>query len=275
MAAMANRVLPFSDPAQAIGPSHGVGRLGPQRAYLSFYRRCVAFNFWLACRKPKANRAADVAEIRSRLSRDCARYFESLAARDLVHCRFEGFEDAADWKGSIVVANHPSILDALWFFWKMPGIGCVVGNNPWGNPLLSRPARLADFVPRDPALGMFKECRRRLRQGENILLFPEGTRTTRGPLNPFLEGPALMAVKSGAPIRTVFIECNSLFLGKGYSVFQRLLEPIVFRFSPGEVFQCAEGESARNLARRLEDYYRGALSREGDRIFLRHRAALE
>lgn len=272
---MANRVLPFSDPAPALGLPPVVGRLGPQRAYLSFYRRCVAFNLWLACRTPNPDRAADVAEIRSRLSRDSGRYLESLSSRDLVHCRFEGLEDAVDWKGSIVVANHPSILDALCFFWKMPGIGCVVGNNPWGNPLLSRPARLADFVPRDPALGMFKECRRRLGRGENILLFPEGTRTSQGALNPFLEGPALIAVKSGAPIRTVFIECNSLFLGKGYSVFHPLSEPIVFRFSPGQVFRSTDGESARNLARRLEGYYRGELHREGDRIFRRQRAGRE
>jgi len=272
---MANRVLPFSDSASGFGLLPVDGRLGPQRAYLSFYRRCVGFNLWLACRTPDSDRAADVAEIRSRLSRDCGRYLENLGARDLVHCRFDGLEEAVDWRGSIVVANHPSILDALCFFWKIPGIGCVVGTNPWGNPLLSRPARFADFVPRDPALGMFKECRRRLGRGENILLFPEGTRTSRGALNPFLEGPALIAVKSGAPVRTIFIECNSLFLGKGYSVFQRLREPIVFRFSPGEVFRGANGESARNLARRIEDYYRGELLREGDRIFRRHRAGGE
>lgn len=270
---MANRVLPFSDPSpvSAMGLSRAAAGLGPQRAFLSFYGRCLAFNLWLSLRNPKPDRAADVAEIRSRLSRDSGRFFAHLAARDLVHCRFDGL-GAADWRGSIVAANHPSILDALGLFWKMPGIGCVVGNNPRGNPLLSHPARRADFVPRDPALAMIKECRRRLRLGENILLFPEGTRTTRGALDPFLEGPALVAVKSDAPIRTVFIECNSLFLGKGYSVFRPLREPVVFRFSAGEVFRPAEGESARHLARRLEDYFRGELVREGDRIFRRQRA---
>jgi 1-acyl-sn-glycerol-3-phosphate acyltransferase len=274
---MANRVLPIDDPASvpSVSQSAAFGRFAQQRAFLSFYFRCLAFNIQLACRRPHPDFSSDVAEIRSRLSKGCRGYLEYLAAKDLVHCKFEGLEDSADWKGSIVVANHPSILDALCFFWKMPGIGCVVGSNPWGNPLLSRPAQVLDFVPRDPALRMFKECRRRLRQGENILLFPEGTRTTLGPLNPFLEGPALMAVKSGAPIRTVFIECNSLFLGKGYSFFQRLREPVVFRFSPGEIFTAAPGESARQLARRLEDYYRGELAREGDRIFRRQRVGRE
>jgi 1-acyl-sn-glycerol-3-phosphate acyltransferase len=273
---MANRVLRATDSASAsidtvsiAGRPHPSGRFAQQWAFLSFYRRCLGFNLWLSLRASNPDRAAEVLEIRRRLSETCKKFFEDLSERDLVHCRFEGFENSSEWKGSILVANHPSILDALCFFWKMPGIGCVVGMNPWGNPLLSRPARALDFVPRDPALRMLKECRWRLRAGENILLFPEGTRTTRGALNPFLEGPALMSVKSRAPIRTFFIECNSLFLGKGYSFFHRTSGPIVFRFSAGEVFTGSPGESARCLARRLEDYYRGELLREGDRIFRR------
>ena len=218
-------------------------------------------------RKRPSDREADVAEVRARLSTHCRMYFSDLAARNLVHCEFEGFEDAAAWKGSIICANHPSILDAICFFWKIQGLGCVVGMRPWANPLLSFPARNAEFVPRDPALRMLKECRQRLQRGENILLFPEGTRTTRGALNPFHDGPALLSVKARAPIRTVFIETNSLFLGKGYSFFKPTTEPIVFRFSVGEVFQPAAGESAHDLSRRLDGYYRDRLGRDGDRIF--------
>lgn len=274
---MATRVHRATDPASATidtvsipGRSHPSGRFAQQWAFLSFYRRCLGFNLWLSLRAKNPDRALGILEIRRRLSETCKKYFEDLASRNLVHCLFEGFENSSEWKGSILVANHPSILDALCFFWKMPGVGCVVGMNPWGNPLLSRPARALDFVPRDPALRMLKECRVRLRAGENILLFPEGTRTTRGALNPFLEGPALMAVKSRAPIRTVFIECNSLFLGKGYSFFHRTSGPIVFRFSTGDIFEASHGDSARSLARRLEEYYQGELLREGDRIFRRN-----
>lgn len=263
MAPMANRVLLDFPRASARSAVY----FGQQRAYLSFYRRCLGFTAWLLARNKNANREADVAEIRRRLSSVTGCYFQDLAASNLVHYSFEGFEDAAGWKGSIVCANHPSILDAMCFFWKMPGIGCVVGTNPWGNPLLSLPARLAEFVPRDPPLRMLKECRQRLVRGENILLFPEGTRTTRGALNPFHDGPALLAIKAGAPIRTVFIETNSLFLGKGYSFFKPTTEPIFFRFSAGDIFRPGPGESARRLSRRLEGYFREGLGREGERIF--------
>ena len=72
---------------------------------------------------------------------------------------------------------------------------------------------------------------------------------------------------AGAPIRTVFIETNSLFLGKGYSFFKATTEPINFRFSAGEIFQPRPAESARELSRRLEKYFRERLGREGDRIY--------
>jgi len=243
------------------------GLIAQQRAFLLFYRRCLGFTAWLLMRKKDTDREVDVAVVRSRLSKGSAQFFSDLAARNLVRCEFAGFEDAASWKGSIICANHPAILDAICFFWKIPGIGCVVGTNPWSNPLLSLPARLADFVPRDPALRMLKECRQRLQRGENILLFPEGTRTTRGALNPFHDGPALLSVKARAPIRTIFIETNSLFLGKGYSFFKATTRPIKFRFSVGEIFQPCAAETARDLSRRLETYFRQNLGRNGENIF--------
>lgn len=232
-----------------------------------FYRCCIGFTAWLLVRKKDTDREVDVAVVRSQLSKISGLFFSDLAARNLVRCEFEGFENAAAWKGSIICANHPAILDAICFFWKIPGIGCVVGTNPWGNPLLSLPARLADFVPRDPALRMLKECRQRLQRGENILLFPEGTRTTRGALNSFHDGPALLSVKARAPIRTFFIETNSLFLGKGYSFFKATTGPIVFRFSVGEIFHPGAAETARELSWRLESYYRQNLGRDGENIF--------
>lgn len=273
MGRMANRVLPLHGSSPALDsvpsrrPAVGAGHFAQQRAFFSFYRRCLGFTAWLLLRKKDTDREADVAAVRSRLSTGSGLFFSSLSSRHLVRCEFEGFDDVASWKGSIVCANHPSILDAICFFWKIPGIGCVVGTNPWSNPLLSLPARLADFVPRDPALRMLKECRQRLLRGENILLFPEGTRTTRGALNPFHDGPALLAVKARSPIRTVFIETNSLFLGKGYSFFKPTTEPIVFRFSVGEIFHPGAAETPRDLSRRLEGYYRERLGREGDRIY--------
>ncbi len=99
-----------------------------------------------------------------------------------------------------------------------------------------------------------------------MIIFPEGTRTREGELEPFLDGFALAAIKGGATVRTIFIECTSRFLGKTISFKSPLQFPIHFRVSIGKVFQPAPNESARDFSQTLEKYYRQSLIRKGEAI---------
>ena len=56
----------------------------------------------------------------------------------------------------------------------------------------------------------------KLEGGENLLIFPEGTRTSALAINPFKNGFALIAKKTGASIQTVFIEREGRYLSKGF-----------------------------------------------------------
>ena len=168
-----------------------------------------------------------------------------------------------EWTHSIICANHPSILDALFLFQKFPQASCVVGTNPWSDPFLSIPARQAQYVPGQPALRMVKQIRRTLEDGGNVIVFPEGTRTPSGALREFHDGFALAAIKARASVRTVFIECTSMFLGKGFSFAAGAQLPIHFRFSTGAVFSPAAGANAREFSQELEEYFRRRLRREG------------
>lgn len=203
---------------------------------------------------------------REAISRHCARYLDRLARMGCICYEYEGFEDSANWHGSLLCANHPSIFDALLLFQKFPRSACVVGTNPWRHPLFSIPARQAAYIPSLPALRMVKETRRLVAQGGNMIVFPEGTRTREGALGPFLGGFALAAIKSGATVRTIFIECTSRFLGKDIS-FKRPLEmPIQFRLSTGQVFHPDPHANARDFSQTLEEYFRQSLIREGEAI---------
>lgn len=113
---------------------------------------------------------------------------------------------------------------------------------------------------------MVKETRKVISQGGNIIVFPEGTRTRDAALTHFQDGFALAAIKSGAAIRTVFIECTSRFLGKAISLGSPLEMPIHFRLSTGDVFRPGPEESARAFSHALEEYFRERLVREGEVI---------
>ncbi len=118
---------------------------------------------------------------------------------------------------------------------------------------------------------MVRECRNRLRGGGAVLVFPEGTRTPRGALGPFHSGYALAAMRAEAPVRTVFIECDSMALGKGFAFFRAGNLPVRFRISAGEVFAPTAAKSTREFAARLEGFFREHLVRTADGIGLRTR----
>jgi 1-acyl-sn-glycerol-3-phosphate acyltransferase len=113
---------------------------------------------------------------------------------------------------------------------------------------------------------MVKETRRLVAQGGNMIVFPEGTRTREGALGPFLDGFALAAIKGGAAVRTIFIECTSRFLGKAISFKSPLEMPIHFRLSTGQVFHPDPHANARDFSQTLEEYFRQRLIREGEAI---------
>lgn len=195
-----------------------------------------------------------------------AGYLNRLQRMGCIHCEYVGFEDSEKWQASLLCANHPSVLDALLLFGKFPHAACVVGSKPWRHPIFSISAKQAAYIPSLPALRMVKETRRLVGEGGSMIVFPEGTRTQEGALAPFHDGFALAAIKGGAAVRTIFIECTSRFLGKTFSFKNPLEMPMRFRISIGDVFRPGPGESAREFSRSLEHYFRGRLIREGEAI---------
>ena len=234
------------------------------------YALYLASASWLAAsmflRFPSRRDEASDLRAREIISRHSARYLDQLVRMGCIRCEYVGFEDSSNWRGSLLCANHPSIFDALLLFQFFPHAACVVGTNPLRHPLFSIPARQASYIPSLPALRMVKETRSILSQGGNMIVFPEGTRTREGALGPFLDGFALAAIKGGAAVRTIFIECTSRFLGKAISFKSPIEMPIQFRLSTGDVFHPGPDERARDFSQTLETYFREKLLREGEAI---------
>jgi 1-acyl-sn-glycerol-3-phosphate acyltransferase len=114
---------------------------------------------------------------------------------------------------------------------------------------------------------MIRQTRQHLQQGQNVLLFPEGTRTRESHvLNPFHDGYALAAVRAAAPIQTVLIECDSAYFGPDFRFFQPAPCPIRFRLTAGRIFHPQHSDDPREIAREIEAYFHSSLRRQGERI---------
>ncbi|MDE2368722.1 MAG: 1-acyl-sn-glycerol-3-phosphate acyltransferase [Burkholderiales bacterium] len=133
-----------------------------------------------------------------------------------------------DERGLIVVANHPSMLDALMLVARLPRSACIMKAALARNPLLGPGARLARYIRNDSTYGMVHRAVADLREGGQLVLFPEGTRTTRAPINDFHASFALIAKRARVPVQTVFIDTDSPYLGKGWPLWK--LPPLPIRF---------------------------------------------
>jgi 1-acyl-sn-glycerol-3-phosphate acyltransferase len=150
---------------------------------------------------------------RSLLSRAWYRLLQrglQLLAVVVYRVRYSGRQNIPAEGGVLVVSNHQSHLDP-----PLVGIGIPRGMNYLARDTLFRFApfrwliRSVDAIPIDRegiGLGGIKEALRRLKRGEMVLIFPEGTRTHDGEIARFRPGFTALAVRSKAAILPVAIE---------------------------------------------------------------------
>ena len=142
---------------------------------------------------------------------------------------------------------------------RLPRIVCITKASLWDNPLLGAGARLGSYIRNDSPHRLVRRAAEAIRGGSQLLIFPEGTRTTLQPVGPFKSGFALMARQAGAPVQTIFLEASSPYLGKGWPLLRRPEFPLTYRARLGRRFT-VDG-SAKTFSDQLEAYVRAELDR--------------
>ena len=129
----------------------------------------------------------------------------------------ENSEYLKDVKGTLIIANHPTLLDTVFLMGQMDRAQCIVKHELWDNFFVGGVMRAANYIrnDRDPEK-LIEDCVAVLKRGENLIIFPEGTRTRPDELLGKLQrGVANVALNSDAPILPVIIHCNHTTLSKG------------------------------------------------------------
>ena len=154
----------------------------------------------------------------------------------------------------VITTNHPALIDVVLIGSRLPRMVCVLKANLLDNPLLGGGASMAGYIRNDSTGNLIRRAAAATREGSQLLIFPEGTRTVTPPINPFKGGFGLVAQKAGVPIQTVFIEASSPFLGKHWPLLKKPEFPLVYRVRLGERFE-VNGD-VKTFVADLEDYYR-------------------
>jgi len=198
-----------------------------------------------------------------RHGRALGRWFTMVAFRFYLRClslsRRVSFDLSAldvlrDQPSMIIAPNHPSLLDAVMVISRLPNVACVLKTELMNNVFLGAGARLACYICNVPVRRMVQQAVRDFDSGSHLLLFPEGTRTTVYPVNPFKASIGLIAKHAQVPVQTVLIESNSAYLGKGWPIYRKPSMPLHYRLRLGRRFD-PPSLHPKDFMAELEQYF--------------------
>jgi len=188
------------------------------------------------------------------ISRGFRLYLATLAASGRCTFDLEALDVLKKDKALILAPNHPGLLDAVMIISRLPNVACVMKSALMKNIFLGAGARLARYIPSDPVRGMIQHAIKDFDNGSQLLLFPEGTRTVRPPVNSFKGSIGIISHHAQVPVQTILIEADTKFLSKGWSLFRKPVLPIHYKVTLGQRFNPPENTQA--FMTELEHYFR-------------------
>ncbi len=133
----------------------------------------------------------------------------------------KGIENIDSNQPYIFVSNHASMADIPTVMVALNGkVNIVFKKELTWVPIWGWALRYGHFImidrsnPRD-ALASIERAVQTIRGGQSVILFPEGTRTRNGRLQPFKRGAFTLAAKSGVPVVPMTINNTFGIMPKG------------------------------------------------------------
>jgi len=152
-----------------------------------------------------------------------------------IHIEIAGADEIKKDRSYIFMSNHLSFLDGPLLFMIIPQpIRVILKKEVFRIPVIGLGMRQVDFVPVDRkgikggkksidhAVQLMKE------KGYSFLIFPEGTRSLDGQLQPFRRGGFFLAINSGVPIMPISIQGTYELMPKGSFFVKRGSIRVIF-----------------------------------------------
>lgn len=135
--------------------------------------------------------------------------------------RVAGAENLSVDSPAIYVSNHQSNFDIPLLYAGLPiQFRWMAKQELFRIPLFGAAMKRGGYIPidrsnRKEAMRSLTAAARRIRDGVSVIIFPEGTRSADGTLQPFKKGALLLATKAGVPIVPMAIHGSHQVQPKG------------------------------------------------------------
>lgn len=160
------------------------------------------------------------------------RYIRGTATAFGIRRRLEGWEDLPEElrsgaRPAVFIGNHTSQFDPPLLISTLPSRPVFVAKKELARvPFLGWVIWLADFIfidrdRRESARRSLADAAVRIRAGQSLAAFPEGTRSADGRLQPFKKGIFALAFEAGVPVVPLAIHGGLAILPRGTWRVQR------------------------------------------------------
>jgi 1-acyl-sn-glycerol-3-phosphate acyltransferase len=184
-------------------------------------------------------------------------YLALMRLAGLARFDLQALDGLADQGAMVIAPNHRSLLDAVLVISRLPRVVCITKASLWDNVFLGGGIRMAAYIRNDVPVRLIRAAVAALRGGQQLLIFPEGTRAAADRMESFKPGFALMAKAARVPVQTVFLRSNSGYLQKGWGLFRQPDFPLIYSARLGRRFDVT-GDLGVFVAE-LEQYFQSEL----------------
>jgi 1-acyl-sn-glycerol-3-phosphate acyltransferase len=205
-----------------------------------------------------------VAAARALIRRAFRAYVDLMRALGVLRYEIRGL-DKLERGGLLVLANHPTLIDTVFLMAFVKNADCIVKGALWNNPFTRGPVRAAGYINNEGGAALVDDCIASLERGNNLIVFPEGTRTGADGVISMKRGAANIAVRGARDMTPVLIRCDPITLGKGEKWWRVPPRRVLIRIDVQDDLAiqsftgsgASEVMAARQLTDFLQNYFTG------------------
>jgi 1-acyl-sn-glycerol-3-phosphate acyltransferase len=209
-----------------------------------------------------------IALARTVIRRTFRAYIELMRALGVLRYEVRG-QEKLDRGGLLILANHPTLIDTVFLMAFVKNADCIVKGDLWANPFTRGPVRAAGYIKNEGGTQLVQACIDSLQRGNNLIVFPEGTRTPADGVIQLKRGAANVAVRGARDVTPVLIRCEPATLGKGERwwrvpprrVFMQIEVQDDLPIAHFAAAGASEVLAARQVTEYLQDYFTGKCQR--------------
>jgi 1-acyl-sn-glycerol-3-phosphate acyltransferase len=204
---------------------------------------------------------------RALIRRSFRMYVEMMRMLGVLRYEIRGL-DKLERGGLLILANHPTLIDTVFLMAFVKNADCIVKGELWNNPFTGGTVRAAGYINNQGGPALVDDCIASLRRGNNLIVFPEGTRTPADGVISMKRGAANIAVRGLRAMTPVLIRCEPATLGKGAKWWRVPPRRVLIQLDVQDDLaieqftgSASDVMAARRLTEFLQDYFTGKCQR--------------